>query len=73
MLKTILYILINILKSNVRINNMMTGWKTWVAGLGAIIYGAVLIIGGHTEQGITLILSGLAALGIGHKIEKASK
>ena len=54
---------------------MMTGWKTWLAGLGSIIWGiAGFIAGVHDiETMVAFILSGLAALGIGHKIEKSAK
>ena len=73
MLKTLINILINLIKLNLKESKMMTGWKTWLSGVGAIVYGVILIIGGHAEQGVTLILSGLGIIGIGHKIEKASK
>ena len=72
MIETLLHLLINLLKIKFK-ENGMSGWKTWLAGVGAIVYGVILIVGGHQNEGITLILSGLAALGIGHKIEKAGK
>lgn len=58
----------------------MTGWKTKLGGLALIFSGLALGIVGVTEgfnmekiaQGGALIGSGLAAWGIGHKIEKAS-
>ena len=58
----------------------MTGWKTKLGGAGLILSGAGMVIAGVLEepingsmmsQGIALIGAGLAALGIGHKIEKA--
>ena len=58
----------------------MTGWKTWAAGIGGILSGAALIIlsftgdgSGSVTEGIALVVGGLAALGIGHKIEKSAK
>ena len=73
MLETLLNIFINLIKNKLKENKMMQGWKTWLSGIGAIVYGVILIIGGHAEQGVTLILSGLGIIGIGHKIEKAGK
>lgn len=60
----------------------MTGWKTWAAAIGSIASGVGLIIAGlfadpidgaKIGEGWTLVLAGLAMIGIGHKIEKASK
>ena len=61
---------------------MMTGWKTWLSGLGLIATGLfaaiqaiVDLLGGGTgtglQEAILTIASGLAVLGIGHKLEKA--
>jgi hypothetical protein len=61
---------------------MMTGWKTWLSGLALIvtglfaaIQGIVDLLSGGTGEGlqaaIMTIASGLAVLGIGHKVEKA--
>ena len=59
----------------------MTGWKTKAGGIGLILSGAGSVIGGFVADpmngdmiiaGIGLIGAGFAALGIGHKIEKAS-
>ena len=59
----------------------MKGWKTWAAGLALILPGVGLILGtvasgefdlGVFKEAFDLIGSGLAALGIGHKIEKAA-
>jgi hypothetical protein len=59
---------------------MMTGWKTWAAGGVSILSGIVLILKaligegaeGGIMEGISLIIAGLAILGIGHKIEKSN-
>jgi len=59
----------------------MAGWKTWLAAIGMIATGVGLVIGGFladpqnwemVQNGITMILAGLALIGIGHKIEKKS-
>lgn len=59
----------------------MTGWKTWAGGIGLILTGAGTILtsfdfetmtfGPGLNEGLALIGTGFAALGIGHKIEKA--
>jgi hypothetical protein len=52
----------------------MSGWKTWVAAAGAILWG----VGGWLAEqhgpdvAIGFITGGLALIGIGHKIEKAA-
>lgn len=58
---------------------MMKGWKTWVAGLGAIFSGLGIVIhcitsGDYSKfnEGLMLIWTGLGMIGIGHKIEKNS-
>lgn len=51
----------------------MTGWKTWVAAGGLVLFGTALIIQGEVEQGIQRIIEALAIVGIGHKIEKSGK
>lgn len=55
-------------------NKMMLGWKTWVAGIGSILWGIIgAIVGVHSWTEVpNYILAGLAALGIGHKIEKTA-
>ena len=57
----------------------MKGWKTWAGGAGLIFTGIGVILKGFSEgtfdgmtEGIGLISSGLAVIGIGHKIEKAA-
>ena len=60
----------------------MTGWKTWVGGIGLILSGAGAILvsfnfetmtfGEGLNQGLAMIGAGFAALGIGHKIEKSA-
>ena len=58
---------------------MMTGWKTWASGIASILSGIVAILlaitgegDGDLMAGISLIIAGLAILGIGHKVEKAA-
>ena len=70
-LKQIIKFFLNKLKGN----NNMTGWKTWTAGILAILYG-VGVLGIYQNDwnaAVEMILFGLGLLGIGHKIEKASK
>jgi hypothetical protein len=52
---------------------MMQGWKTWLAVFGMTALGVVDVVNGQAETGIQKIVAALALLGIGHKIEKASK
>ena len=59
-----------------------SGWKTYVAGFGMILVGvggiALHVSGSDSSftldfnQGIELLLAGLAVIGIGHKVEKAA-
>lgn len=60
----------------------MKGWKTWIAGLGAIATGIGEIVAGLISdpfdsqkivEGFTIISGGFAVIGIGHKIEKSLK
>ncbi len=58
----------------------MKGWKTWVGGIGMILVGIgnlALSLAGQGEAdvqtGLTLITSGFAVLGIGHKLEKLAQ
>lgn len=50
----------------------MTGWKTWLAAIGSILWG----VGGYLLDIHTIdimagfVTGGLALIGIGHKIEK---
>lgn len=50
----------------------MTGWKTWVAGLGMIGWGiGGAVAGMHSpDEAMQICLQGMAVLGVGHKIEK---
>jgi hypothetical protein len=57
----------------------MKGWKTWLAAGGGTASGVALIITGIIQtpvdtskiiEGITVISGALAAVGIGHKVEK---
>lgn len=53
----------------------MTGWKTWLGGIGSIVYGIVVegIYNQNYSAAMTYILAGISILGIGHKIEKSTK
>lgn len=50
----------------------MTGWKTWVAAIASMAYGAGGFIGGlhGPDVAVSFITGGLALIGIGHKVEK---
>ena len=57
----------------------MGGWKTWTGGIGMILSGGALIATAlasdpvdfvKVAEGIALISAGLAAIGVGFKIEK---
>ena len=50
----------------------LSGFKTYLAGLGLIGLGVYQITEGKLEEGIATISAGLAAIGIGHKMDKAS-
>ena len=60
---------------------VMSGWKTWVGGIGLILAGLSMIATGVTnnfdlqkiQEGMALVAAGAAAIGIGHKIEKSGK
>jgi hypothetical protein len=63
-------------------DSMMTGWKTWVATIGAIATGVVrsaqALIADPFDanalyEGLCIILAGFGFVGIGHKIEKLKK
>ena len=60
---------------------IMSGWKTWAAGIGMILGGAALIVKQIADgtfsfasmgEGFTMIMGGLGLLGIGHKVEKGA-
>ena len=53
----------------------MTGWKTWTAAASSVLYGVVgLIFGLHSaDVAMGFVVSGLALVGIGHKIEKSGQ
>lgn len=54
----------------------MKGWKTLMAGVGLICTGLGLIakeiVEGtwNLQTGVTTLLSGLAVIGLGHKLDK---
>ena len=57
----------------------MSGYKTWIAGIGTILLGVSQVAmalgapaaGTSINGGVQTVLAGLAILGLGHKIEKA--
>ena len=59
---------------------MMSGWKTWAAGIGTILTGlgmigmAISAEGGFSfdnlQAGVQTVLAGLAVIGIGHKLDR---
>ena len=57
----------------------MSGYKTYLAGIGTILLGIsqIALALGQPEAGTTInggvqtVLAGLAVIGIGHKLEKA--
>lgn len=60
----------------------MSGWKSWAAGIGAMLGGAALVLKGvagdsfdfdSIKQGVAAIIAGLGLLGVAHKIEKAAQ
>lgn len=55
--------------------NYMSGWKTWLAFVSAVVYAiGGFIAGSHDAQTmIQLLIGALAIIGIGHKVEKATK
>ena len=58
----------------------MNGYKTYAAGLGTILLGISQIIlafakpaaGTTFDQGVQSVFAGLAIIGIGHKLTKAT-
>ena len=50
----------------------MKGWKTYTAAACMVGLGVVSIANGDTEAGVQQIVSGVALVGIGHKLDKAS-
>lgn len=52
----------------------MTGWKTWTAAIGMILYGVGGLMAGQHGYDVAagFVTAGLATIGIGHKIEKAA-
>lgn len=64
---------------------MMTGWKTWAAGIALILAGVgrmltyFEMVGGDLDvatvqaaitHGLEMVGAGLAVIGVGHKVEK---
>ena len=52
----------------------INGWTTALAGVGSLAFGIGGILNGQleTETAMSFILVGLAALGIGNKLDKAA-
>lgn len=50
----------------------MKGWKTYTAAACMVGLGVVSIADGQVESGVQQIVTGLALVGIGHKIEKST-
>ena len=55
----------------------MGGWKTWTGSIGLFFTGGAIILncvssGDYSRfgEGLASIFTGIASLGIGHKIEK---
>jgi hypothetical protein len=53
--------------------NLFDGWKTILAGSSMIVLGLYCITEGNNEQGLQMILTGMAALGLRHAISKSAK
>lgn len=49
---------------------VLSGYKTYIAGIGLIGLGAYEISQSQTDQGIQHVAEGLAVFGIGHKLDK---
>lgn len=63
------------------VEELMSGWKVWAGGIGGILTGALVIVNNIAsgdfsfdalKEGLGLISIGFSALGLGHKLEKAS-
>lgn len=58
----------------------MSGWKTWVAGIGGILAGLGVVAAGvvhdggidwtAVQNGGAAVLAGFGVLGLGHKLDK---
>lgn len=53
--------------------NWLTGYRTLIGGIGLIGLGVYQITDGQVEKGVESIGLGLAAIGIGGKLDKAVK
>jgi len=53
---------------------MMRGWKTWIAGILSIAYGAIgwLVDLHGPDSAWQFVIQGLAIIGLGHKLEKSA-
>lgn len=52
----------------------MSGWKTWVAAVSAIVWGVGGFVSGThgVDEAAAFVTGGLALVGIGHKVDKLS-
>ena len=48
----------------------MSGWKTWIGAVTFIGLGAYLLFIGEIDKGVASIGAGVAAIGLGHKLDK---
>lgn len=48
----------------------VNGWKMYIAGFALIALGCYEISQGQVDNGATHIAAGLAAIGVGHKLDK---
>lgn len=50
----------------------MSGWKTWLAALGTLLYGILFegLYNGNWANAVNYILAALALVGIGSKLDK---
>lgn len=48
----------------------MSGYKTWLAVIGALTTGAYLILTGQIAEGVASIVYALSLLGVGSKLDK---
>ena len=53
--------------------SFLSGWKTYIAGVGLILTGIALCIGKEYEKGIQSILAGFGLCGVKAAIVKTGK
>jgi len=54
---------------------MMSGWKTWMAAIGSVLWGVGGFLAGQHDADALMqfVVAGLGLVGIGHKIERAGE